>query len=58
MPCQLEVKDKRNANIPITVAPFRQNVRKRSPHKYNHYFEIICLPLGEASTGLMQKILW
>lgn len=46
---RLEVKDKTNHTEGLKIAPFRQHIRKTSPHKHNNYFEIIYLTHGSGT---------
>jgi len=46
---KLEIKDKAKEDKGIKIAPFRQHIRKTSPHKHNSYFEIIYLSKGSGS---------
>ncbi|WP_107038967.1 AraC family transcriptional regulator [Brumimicrobium mesophilum] len=49
MKSELEIKDKGKENEGIKIAPFRQHIRKTSPHKHKNYFEIIYLSQGSGS---------
>lgn len=49
MSIELEIKDKARLVEGIKITPFRQNVRKTSPHKHNNYFEIIYLTKGKGT---------
>lgn len=49
MSSKLPIKDKSDDRQPITVAPFRKDIRKTKPHKHNDYFEIIYLSKGSGT---------
>ena len=55
MKAELEIKDKTRQNEGIKIAPFRQHIRKTSPHKHNNYFEIIYLTKGQGSHTIDAK---
>jgi len=55
MKAELEIKDKTKQTEGIKIAPFRQHIRKTSPHKHNNYFEIICLTQGQGSHTIDTK---
>ncbi|HET8885449.1 MAG TPA: AraC family transcriptional regulator [Salinimicrobium sp.] len=46
MKTELEIKDKTRQTEGLKIAPFRQHIRRTSPHKHNNYFEIIYLTKG------------
>lgn len=45
----MKVKDKIRQAGGLKIAPFKQHIRKTSPHKHNNYFEIIYLTKGTGS---------
>lgn len=47
MKTELKIKDKTKKAEGLKIAPFRQHIRKTSPHKHNSYFEIIYLTTGK-----------
>lgn len=47
MKAELEIKDKTGQTEGLKIAPFRQHIRKTTPHKHNSYFEIIYLTKGK-----------
>ncbi len=55
MKVELEIKDKTRQTEGLKIAPFRQHIRKTSPHKHNNYFEIIYLIKGEGSHTIDTK---
>jgi AraC-like DNA-binding protein len=55
MKTELEIKDKTKQTEGLKIAPFRQNIRKTSPHKHNNYFEIIYLTKGKGSHTIDTK---
>lgn len=55
MKTELEIKDKTRQTEGLKIAPFRQHIRKTSPHKHNNYFEIIYLMKGEGSHTIDTK---
>lgn len=55
MKTELEIKDKTKQTEGIKIAPFRQRIRKTSPHKHNNYFEIIYLNKGSGSHTIDTK---
>ena len=55
MKTELEIKDKTKQTEGIKIAPFRQHIRKTSPHKHNNYFEIIYLTKGQGSHTIDTK---
>jgi AraC-like DNA-binding protein len=55
MKVELEIKDKTRPTDGIKIAPFRQHIRKTSPHKHNNYFEIIYLTKGKGTHTIDTK---
>ncbi|WP_417610970.1 AraC family transcriptional regulator [Owenweeksia hongkongensis] len=55
MKAELEIKDKTSQAEGLKIAPFRQHIRKTSPHKHNSYFEIIYLTKGNGSHTIDTK---
>jgi AraC-like DNA-binding protein len=55
MKAELEIKDKTRQTEGLKIAPFRQHIRKTSPHKHNSYFEIIYLTKGKGSHTIDTK---
>lgn len=55
MKTKLEIKDKIRETEGLKIAPFRQHIRKTSPHKHNNYFEIIYLTKGKGSHTIDTK---
>lgn len=55
MKAELEIKDKTRQTEGLKIAPFRQRIRKISPHKHNSYFEIIYLTKGKGSHTIDTK---
>ena len=55
MKTKLEIKDKTKQTEGIKIAPFKQHIRKTSPHKHNNYFEIIYLTKGKGSHTIDTK---
>lgn len=55
MKTELEIKDKTRQTEGLKIAPFRQHIRKTSPHKHNSYFEIIYLTKGKGSHTIDTK---
>ena len=52
----IEIKDKTRQTEGIKIAPFRQHIRKTSPHKHNNYFEIIYLSKGTGKHSIDHNI--
>jgi AraC family transcriptional activator of pobA len=55
MKTELEIKTKISQTEGLKIAPFRQHIRKTSPHKHNNYFEIIYLTKGKGSHTIDAK---
>ena len=55
MKIELEIKDKTRPTEGLKIAPFKQRIRKTSPHKHNSYFEIIYLTKGNGSHTIDTK---
>lgn len=55
MKAELEIKDKTRQTEGLKIAPFRQHIRKTTPHKHNSYFEIIYLTKGKGSHTIDTK---
>lgn len=55
MKTELEIKDKTKQTEGLKIAPFRQHIRKTSPHKHNNYFEIIYLAKGNGMHTIDSK---
>jgi len=55
MKAELEIKDKTRQTEGLKIAPFRQHIRKTTPHKHNNYFEIIYLTKGKGSHTIDTK---
>lgn len=55
MKAELEIKDKIRQTEGLKIAPFRQHIRKTTPHKHNNYFEIIYLAKGKGSHTIDTK---
>ncbi|MAY89198.1 MAG: AraC family transcriptional regulator [Pseudooceanicola sp.] len=55
MKTELKIKDKIKNTEGLKIAPFREHIRKTSPHKHNSYFEIIYLTNGTGSHTIDTK---
>lgn len=55
MKIEFEIKDKTKLTEGLKIAPFKQHIRKTSPHKHNNYFEIIYLTKGKGSHTIDTK---
>jgi cytochrome c1 len=55
MKTAFEIKDKTKLTEELKIAPFKQQIRKTSPHKHRNYFEIIYLTKGKGTHTIDSK---